>query len=80
VKVERNLDLATLLPTLPVKSLALGAWRLDDYWVTAVMLQNQTTQRITLEPRELMGEFVYSAFQLHYIGSRVDDSDTTTFY
>ncbi|MBI6732818.1 DUF3438 family protein, partial [Pseudomonas amygdali] len=45
VKVERSLDLATLLPTLPVKSTPLGAWRLDDFWVTAVKLQNQTAQR-----------------------------------
>ncbi|EGH35060.1 hypothetical protein PSYJA_41162, partial [Pseudomonas syringae pv. japonica str. M301072] len=47
VKVERSLDLTTLLPTLPVKSTPLGAWRLDDFWVTAVKLQNQTAQRIT---------------------------------
>ncbi|MEQ4258587.1 TIGR03749 family integrating conjugative element protein [Pseudomonas syringae] len=80
VKVERNLDLATLLPTLPVKSTPLGAWRLDDFWVTAVKLQNQTAQRITLDPRELMGEFVTAAFQHPYLGSRGDASDTTTLY
>lgn len=58
----------------------LGAWRLDDFWVTAVKLQNQTAQRITLDPRELMGEFVTAAFQHPYLGSRGDASDTTTLY
>lgn len=80
VKIDRRMDLTTLLPALPVKATALGAWRLDDFWVTAVKLQNQTAQRITLDPRELMGGFVTAAFQHPYLGSRGDASDTTTLY
>ncbi|UXZ97216.1 TIGR03749 family integrating conjugative element protein [Pseudomonas phytophila] len=80
VKVDRRLDLTTLLPTLPVRSTPLGAWRLDDFWVTAVKLQNQTAQRVALDPRDLMGEFVTAAFQHPYLGSRGDASDTTTLY
>ncbi|WP_155520133.1 DUF3438 family protein, partial [Pseudomonas syringae group genomosp. 3] len=80
VKIDRSLDLTTLLPTLPVTASPLGAWRLDDFWVTAVKLQNQTAQRVMLDPRELMGEFATAAFQHPYLGPRGDASDTTTLY
>ncbi|OPG81434.1 hypothetical protein B2J73_21620 [Stutzerimonas stutzeri] len=33
-----RLDLSTLAPSLPVRARALAAWRLSDYWVTAVKL------------------------------------------
>ncbi|WP_154864497.1 DUF3438 family protein, partial [Pseudomonas syringae] len=74
-KIDRRLDLTTLLPTLPVTASPLGAWRLDDFWVTAVKLQNQTAQRVMLDPRELMGEFATAAFQHPYLGPRGDASD-----
>lgn len=80
VKVDKRVDLSTLLPTLPVDASVLGAWRIDDYWVTAVKLRNQTLQRIALDPRELMGDFVTAAFQHTFLGSRGDASDTTTLY
>ncbi len=80
VKVDRRLNLSTLLPTAPVEATSLGAWRLDDFWVTAVKLRNQTTQRLTMDPRELMGEFVTAAFQHPFLGPRGDASDTTTLY
>jgi integrating conjugative element protein (TIGR03749 family) len=80
VKVDRRADLSTLLPTLPVAISALGAWQQDDYWVTAVKLRNQTSQRITLDPRELMGDFVSATFQHQYLGARGDATDTTTLY
>ncbi|EPJ5295884.1 TIGR03749 family integrating conjugative element protein, partial [Pseudomonas aeruginosa] len=32
VRVKRQLDLNTLLPSLPITATALGAWRLDDYY------------------------------------------------
>ncbi|KGK92302.1 conjugal transfer protein [Pseudomonas syringae pv. tomato] len=80
VKIDNRLDLTTLLPTLPVKSTTLGAWRLDDFWVTAVKLQNQAVQRVALDPRELMGDFTTAAFQHPYLGPRGDASDTTTLY
>ncbi|MBX8588606.1 TIGR03749 family integrating conjugative element protein [Pseudomonas cichorii] len=80
VKLDRRTDLSTLLPTLSVEVSALGAWRLEDFWVTAVKLRNQTQQRITLDPRELMGDFLTATFQHPYIGARGDATDTTTIY
>lgn len=80
VKVDKRLDLSTLLPALPVEASQLGAWRLDDHWVTAVKLRNQTGQRLALDPRELMGDFATAAFQHPYLGARGDASDTTVLY
>lgn len=80
VKLDRRADLSTLLPTLPVVASALGSWQLDDYWVTAVKLRNQTTQRLSLDPRELMGDLVTATFQHNYLGAKGDATDTTTLY
>ncbi|WP_368769836.1 TIGR03749 family integrating conjugative element protein, partial [Pseudomonas aeruginosa] len=80
VRVKRQLDLTTLLPSLPITATALGAWRLDDYYVTAVKLQNASAQHLALDPRDLMGNFVTATFQHPYLGARGDASDTTTVY
>lgn len=80
VNLNRRLDLSTLLPTLPVEATALGAWRMDGYWVTAVKLRNTSAQHLTLDPRELMGDFVAATFQHPYLGVKGDASDTTTTY
>ena len=80
VNLKRGLNLTTLLPTLPVEASALGAWRLDDYWVTAVKLRNTSTQHLALDPRDLMGDFITATFQHPYLGTKGDASDTTTVY
>lgn len=80
VKVDKRLDLSTLMPALPVEASQLGAWRLDDHWVTAVKLRNQTGQRLALDPRELMGDFATATFQHPYLGARGDASDTSVLY
>lgn len=80
VNLKRGLDLTTLLPTLPVGASALGSWRLDGYWVTAVKLRNTSAQHLTLDPRDLMGDFVSATFQHPYLGAKGDASDTTTVY
>lgn len=80
VNLKRNLDLTTLLPTRPVEARALGAWRLEDLWVTAVKLSNTSSQPVALDPRDLMGDFVTATFQHPYLGAKGDASDTTTVY
>jgi integrating conjugative element protein (TIGR03749 family) len=80
VNINRRLDVSTLLPTLPVEASALGAWRLDGFWVTAVKLRNTSAQQLILDPRELMGNFVTATFQHPYLGAQGDASDTTTVY
>ncbi|MDM5017720.1 DUF3438 family protein [Pseudomonas aeruginosa] len=52
VNLRRDLDLDTLMPTLPVRAVALASWRLEDQWVTAVRLtQLAPGGWITLDPR-----------------------------
>ncbi|MFJ5299197.1 TIGR03749 family integrating conjugative element protein [Pseudomonas sp. NPDC088368] len=80
VKPDRKTDLSNVMPTLPAGVSVLGAWRLDDYWVTALKVRNQTSQRLVLDPRELMGDFVTATFQHSYLGARGDATDTTTLY
>ena len=80
VNLKRNMDLTTLLPTRPIEARALGAWRLEDLWVTAVKLRNTSGQPVTLDPRELMGDFITATFQHPYLGAKGDASDTTTVY
>ncbi|SDG71691.1 integrating conjugative element protein, PFL_4704 family [Pseudomonas benzenivorans] len=80
VNINRRLDVSTLLPTLPIEATVLVAWRLDGFWVTAVKLRNTSMQPLTLDPRELMGNFVAATFQHPYLGTQGDASDTTTVY
>jgi len=76
----RKPDLATLLPTLPVKATALAAWRLEDFYVTAVKLHNTSDNAIVLDPRRLQGDFVAATFQHPDVGPAGQPSDTTVVY
>lgn len=80
VRVDRALDLSTLLPVLPVEASILGAWRLDNSYVTAVKLRNLSAQQLTMNATELMGNFTTATFQHPYLGARGNASDTTTLY
>lgn len=80
VRVDRALDLGSLLPVLPVEASVLGAWRLDNSYVTAVKLRNLSAQQLTMNATELMGNFTTATFQHPYLGARGNASDTTTLY
>ncbi len=80
VSLRRDLALDTLLPTLPVRAKALGAWRLEDQWVTAVRLTNTAAYWIDLDPRALQGDFVAATFQHPDLGPAGDSHDTTVVY
>jgi integrating conjugative element protein (TIGR03749 family) len=80
VTLRRDLDLGTLMPTLPVRAVALASWRLEDQWVTAVRLSNTSAGWITLDPRMLQGDFLTAAFQHEALGPRGTPEDTTVLY
>ncbi|WP_047305800.1 TIGR03749 family integrating conjugative element protein [Pseudomonas fluorescens] len=80
VRVDRTLDLSTLLPVLPIEASVLGAWRLDNSYVTAIKLRNLSAQQLTMNPTELMGNFTTATFQHPYLAARGNASDTTTLY
>lgn len=80
VNIPRNLNLQTLLPMLSVQAQLMAAWRLEDYWVSAVLLRNTSTKTINLDPRLLQGDFVAATFQHQDLGPRGNASDTTVVY
>lgn len=80
VNLRRDLDLGTLMPTLPLRAVALASWRLEDQWVTAVRLTNGSTGWITLDPRVLQGDFLTATFQHEALGPRGTPEDTTVLY
>lgn len=80
VRVNRALSLEGLLPALPVSAIALGAWQLEDFWVTAVQLRNQSSADLQLDPRELQGDFVAATFQHQHLGKQGKAEDTTVLY
>lgn len=78
--LRRDLDLSTLMPTLPVRAVALASWRLEDQWVTAVRLTNSGAGWVTLDPRMLQGDFLTAAFQHETLGPHSVPQDTTVLY
>ncbi|MFT8232335.1 TIGR03749 family integrating conjugative element protein [Pseudomonas guariconensis] len=80
VNLRRDLDLGTLMPTLPVRAVALASWRLEDQWVTAVRLTNSSGDWVTLDPRVLQGDFLTATFQHEALGPRGTPEDTTVLY
>lgn len=78
--VRGSLPLQTLLPTLPVRAKTLGAWRLEDQWVTAVQLTNTASHWLDLDSRALQGDFVAATFQHPTLGPAGDATDTTVVY
>ncbi|MCV4286451.1 TIGR03749 family integrating conjugative element protein [Pseudomonas capsici] len=80
VRVDRHLNLNGMLPELPVKASVLGAWQLEDYWVTAVHLQNQASHAVQLDPRMLQGNFIAATFQHRNLDAHGTAADTTALY
>lgn len=80
VNPRKDMDLGTLMPTLPVRAAVLASWRLEDQWVTAVRLTNTSTGWITLDPRVLQGDFLTATFQHESLGPRGEPEDTTVLY
>lgn len=80
VTLKRGLALDTLLPTLPVRASALAAWRLDAFQVTAVRLKNTSRRWVTLDPRDVQGDFVTATFQHDALGPAGTPDDTSVVY
>ncbi len=78
--IRRNLALTSLMPTQPIRAQVLAGWRLDDFWVTAVRLANRSNRWITLDPRDLQGDFATGTFQHDALGPAGTPDDTTVVY
>lgn len=80
IKQRRDLDLTTLMPTKPVNASLLGAWQLENYFISAIKLSNTSTLRLSLDPRELQGDFISASFQHHTLGPVGVSTDTSVVY
>ncbi|WP_201491390.1 TIGR03749 family integrating conjugative element protein [Pseudomonas paracarnis] len=80
IKIQREINLNHLLPMQPVVPSLLGAWQLDDHYVTAVELRNTSSDTLKLDPRVLQAELVSATFQHHYLGPSALATDTTVAY
>ena len=70
----------TLLPTEQVSIKALAAWRLGDYWVTAVKIVNRGPGKVVLDPRHLQATLYAATFQHADLGLAGTPEDTTVAY
>lgn len=80
VALNHRLMLDTLLAGMPLIARPLAAWRLDNEWVTAVLLTNSSSEERVLDPRILQGDFVAATFQHHMLGPAHRATDTTVLY
>lgn len=80
VPLSDSIAFSTLLPTEWVSIKALAAWRLGDYWVTAVKIVNRGPGNVTLDPRHLQATLYAATFQHAYLGHAGTPEDTTVVY
>lgn len=80
VPLKRRSALPTLLPSENVSSTPLAAWRLGDYWVTAVKLRNRGAETVQLDPRQLQAQLFGASFQHALLGPAGSAEDTTVAY
>lgn len=75
-----SIAFSTLLPTERVSIKGLAAWRLGDYWVTAVKIVNRGPGKVSLDPRHLQATLYAATFQHAYLGNAGTPEDTTVVY
>ncbi|MFJ4256413.1 TIGR03749 family integrating conjugative element protein [Pseudomonas monteilii] len=80
VPLGESSGFSTLLPTEHVVIKGLAAWRLGDYWVTAVKIVNRGSAKVTLDPRHLQATLYAATFQHEYLGRTGTPEDTTVAY
>ncbi|MCD7038831.1 TIGR03749 family integrating conjugative element protein [Pseudomonas sp. MAFF 311095] len=80
VPLKLRSELPALLPTENVSSTPIAAWRLGDYWVTAVKLRNRGVTMVQLDPRQLQAKLFAASFQHAFLGPVGSAEDTTIAY
>ncbi|MFW0756426.1 TIGR03749 family integrating conjugative element protein [Pseudomonas sp. H11T01] len=80
VPLKLRTELPTLLPSENVSSTPLAAWRLGEYWVTAVKLRNRGAETVPLDPRRLQAQLFAASFQHAFLGPVGSAEDTTVAY
>ncbi|MBD1228844.1 TIGR03749 family integrating conjugative element protein [Xenorhabdus griffiniae] len=73
-------SITTLYPSEPIAITPLSGWRLHNHTVVALKLRNTAKRTLTLDPRELQGQFVTATFQHRWLGETGSPEDTTVLY
>lgn len=63
-----------------VKATPIASWRGADRWVTAVMLKNESSRSVELNPTALRGDWRAAVFQHGRLLAKGSDADTTAVY
>ena len=67
-----------------IEALPVGAWRAKGpngpLWLAAIKLRNTLARPVTLNPRDLRGQWRAASFQHARLGATGDPTDTTTVY
>ena len=67
-----------------IEALPVAAWRANGprgpLWLVAIKLRNTLTRPVTLDPRDLRGQWRVASFQHARLGAAGDPTDTTTVY
>ena len=63
-----------------VEAIPLASWRGGDFYVTAVKLRNVTSAPVTVDPRELRGQWLAATLQHARLLPKGDEADTTCVY
>lgn len=67
-----------------VEAIPVAGWRTNgsqgSLWVSAVKLRNRLGRGVTLDPRDLRGQWQAASFQHARLGPAGDETDTTTVY
>ena len=80
----RSRDTVHLVRGAHVEALPIAAWRAQGpygpLWVTAVKLRNRLERPVTLDPRDLRGQWRAASFQHARLSGAGASTDTTTVY
>ena len=67
-----------------IEAMPVAAWRANGahspLWVAAIRLRNTLSRPVTLDPRDLRGQWQAASFQHARLGPAGDETDTTTVY
>lgn len=80
VRVPVSREPVALLRGASVEAIPLIAWRAGDLHVTAVRLTNTLKRPLTLDPRELHGQWLAATFQHNRLLGAGDEADRTVVY
>jgi integrating conjugative element protein (TIGR03749 family) len=80
VRLPVGFDAKALMPTLALDVTPVAAWRLGDFYVTALRLKNLSPRPVVLDPRRIAGDLVAATFQHGNLGSHGGATDTTALY